>query len=400
MRIGIVKPDYKITGGFEVVVNRMKQELEFAGHNVEIIYVDETTTAFNDIPIQLDNNMVYKNPEFFKYINSYWKYMKLDLNKYDAVFSTQPPSFAIDHPKHIALFYHHAKIYYDLSNLIQEVGLSQPYHQKAVEVIREIDTLALSKTSKILAGSQTVKRRLQQFNGIFDNVDVIYAGIDPEIYNYNGEINYRDPIVVGRHEFPKRPELFAKAMKNLPQLSGRIVGVGGRTDDLKKIDQILTYCYKENIDIDDQTVWKYMSNGNFTHEHNKLQKLFKQNKLTSNVIFTGRVTKEDLLKEYANSLCVVCPAYEEDYGLTAIEAMSFKKPVIACKDGGGYAELIQDGVNGFLVEPTSSAISQAIKTLAEDPKKCVEMGLASYEISRKYTWDNTRKKLIDALVSY
>jgi glycosyltransferase involved in cell wall biosynthesis len=398
MRIGIIKPDYKITGGFEVVVNRMKVELESTGHNVEMVYVDETDTSVTDIPLTIGNEMLYKNPQFFRYINSYWKFMKMDLKKYDAVISTQPPSFATEHRKHISLFYHHMKVYYDMSNLIQEVGLSQPYHRKAVEVIREIDTLALSKTSRILAGSLTVKERLEKFNGISDNVDVIYAGIDPEIYNYQGPIDYIDPIVVGRHEFPKRPELFVKAMKYLHDKKGRVVGAGGRTDDLIKIDHILSYCAMESFVIQDDIVWKRMSNGNFSGEHEQLLRLSNKSKVKSNIVFTGRVSKEELLKEYSNALCVVCPAFEEDYGLTAIEAMAFKKPVIACKDGGGYAELIQDGVNGFLVDPTSEAIANALKKLIDDKQLCIRMGEAAYDASRNYNWDNTRKKLIDTIL--
>jgi glycosyltransferase involved in cell wall biosynthesis len=263
MRIGIVKPDYKIIGGFEVVVNRLKFELENSGYSVDLLKVDETEQTINNIPAVIENNMFYKNPEFFRYINSYWKYLKMDVKKYDAIISTQPPSFASEHHNHIALFYHHMKIYYDMSSLIQEAGLNQPYHHKAVEVIREIDTLALSKVSKILAGSKTIKGRIRDFNNITNNVDVIYAGIDSEIYDYNGSISYINPIVVGRHEFPKRPELFVKAMKHLPTINGRVVGSGGRTDDLIKIDGILTYCFKEGIDIEDTVLWKRMSNGNF-----------------------------------------------------------------------------------------------------------------------------------------
>jgi glycosyltransferase involved in cell wall biosynthesis len=399
MRIGIVKPDYKITGGFEVVVNRMKVELESSGHKVEMVYVDETDTLIRDIPLDIGNEMIYKNPQFFRYINSYWKYLKMDLNKYDAVISTQPPSFAVEHRNHIALFYHHMKVYYDLSNLIQEVGLAQPYHRKASEVIQEIDTIGLSKTTRILAGSKTVKKRLQIFNGISDNVDVIYAGIDPDIYNYQGPYKYMDPIVVGRHEFPKRPELFVKAMKLIPAKSGRVVGAGGRTDDLMKIDQILTYCAANSINIPDEVVWKQMSNGNFTSDHDQIMRLGKKQRPNSNIIFTGRVSKDQLLNEYSNALCVVCPAFEEDYGLTAIEAMAFKKPVIACKDGGGYAELIEDGVNGFLVDPTSDAIANAMNKLINDVDLCMKMGEAAYQTSRKYNWDNTRKKLIESLLN-
>lgn len=397
MKIGIVKPDYKISGGFEVVVNRLKLELELRGHEVQMVYVDATDTTTNDIPYIINQDMVYKNPEFFKYINMYWKYLKMDLSQYDAVISTQPPSFAIQHPKHISLFYHHMKFFYDMSDLILEVGLQQPYHHKSVQVIREIDTISLSKVTTILAGSQTIKNRIKQFNNLSNNVDVIYAGIDPDIYHFNGQVSYEYPIVVGRHEFPKRPELFVKAMKLLPNLIGKVVGAGGRTDDLKKIDNLLTYTSQVGIVITDDIVWKQMSNGKFGFEYEKHIQNAKKNRTSSNVIFTGRVSTESLFEEYSKASCVVCPAYEEDYGLTAIEAMSFKKPVIACKDGGGYAELIEDGINGFLVDPTSDAIAEAIQKIAENKEIAIRMGNAAYETSRKYTWSNTIDKLLEHL---
>ncbi|CAH1208516.1 D-inositol-3-phosphate glycosyltransferase [Paenibacillus allorhizoplanae] len=397
MKIGIIKPDYKITGGFEVVVNRLKLELELIGHEVQMVYVDATDSTTNDIPYNISQDVFYKNPEFFKYINMYWKYLKMDVSQFDAVISTQPPSFAIQHPRHISLFYHHMKIFYDMSDLVLEVGLQQPYHHKSVQVIREIDTLSLSKVRTILAGSQTIKNRIKQFNNLSNNVDVIYAGIDPDIYHFNGRVAYEYPIVVGRHEFPKRPELFVKAMKRLPHLVGKVVGAGGRTDDLKKIDNLLAYTSREGIDITDDVVWKQMSNGKFSFEYEKLIQTAKKNKSSSNVIFTGRVSSEQLFEEYSKASCVICPAFEEDYGLTAIEAMAFKKPVIACKDGGGYAELIEDGINGFLVDPSSAAIADAIRKISENKDLAIRMGNAAYETSRKYTWSNAIAKLVEHL---
>lgn len=393
MKIGIVKPDYKITGGFEVVVNHIKDELERQGHSVDIIYLDATKNELSSIPYSLTTQEYEQNPEFFKYINYFWEYMKMDLSKYDAVISTQPPSFAIQHPRHYALFYHHSKVHYDLSELIQETGLQRPFHKKAQEILREIDSLSLSKVTTILAGSRTIKDRIFRYNNLSNNVDLFYAGIDNEIYNYKGHTQYDSPIVVGRHEFPKRPELFVSAMKKLPSYQGRIIGEGGRTDDLKKIDQLLSYAAIKNIIIEDDVIWKKMSNGFFSDEHLNLLSQSYKGKLKSNIIFTGRVSRKDLLKEYANALCVVCPAYEEDYGLTAIEAMCFKKPVIACVDGGGYAELIKDGVNGYLVEPNSEALAEAIFKLISNPDLAKKMGENAYETSRFYSWENAMNKI-------
>lgn len=139
-------------------------------------------------------------------------------------------------------------------------------------------------------------------------------------------------------------------------------------------------------------------NGSFTNEHLDILHKSQKTHLKSNVIFTGRVSKDELFKEYANALCVVCPAYEEDYGLTAIEAMSFKKPVIACTDGGGYAELIKDGVNGFLVEPNSNALAEAIYKLASNPDLAKQMGVNAYETSRLYSWKNAMRTISETII--
>ena len=44
------------------------------------------------------------------------------------------------------------------------------------------------------------------------------------------------------------------------------------------------------------------------------------------------------------------PSYKEGFGVVYIEAMSFGKPVIGVR-GEGINDIIEDGVNGMLVEP-------------------------------------------------
>jgi glycosyltransferase involved in cell wall biosynthesis len=65
--------------------------------------------------------------------------------------------------------------------------------------------------------------------------------------------------------------------------------------------------------------------------------------------------------------------------------MAIGKPVIACIDGGGYVELIEDGVDGFLVEATGPAIAAAIERL-KDPAVARAMGARGREKARAYTW--------------
>jgi glycosyltransferase involved in cell wall biosynthesis len=116
------------------------------------------------------------------------------------------------------------------------------------------------------------------------------------------------------------------------------------------------------------------------------------------VTFLGRLAKEEVLREYASALCVVCPAFDEDYGLTCLEAMALGKPVIACVDGGGYVELIEDGFDGFLVEATGPAIAAAIERL-KDPAFAREMGARGREKARAYTWSKAIDHVERALLT-
>jgi glycosyltransferase involved in cell wall biosynthesis len=114
------------------------------------------------------------------------------------------------------------------------------------------------------------------------------------------------------------------------------------------------------------------------------------------VKFLGRRPKDDLVREYASALCVVCPAFDEDYGLTCLEAMALGKPVIACVDGGGYVELIEDGVDGFLVQATGPAIAAAIDRL-KDQSVARAMGARGREKAKAYTWPRAIDQLEHAL---
>jgi glycosyltransferase involved in cell wall biosynthesis len=89
----------------------------------------------------------------------------------------------------------------------------------------------------------------------------------------------------------------------------------------------------------------------------------------------------------ASAVCVVAPAYDEDYGLTAIEAMAAGTPVIVCRDGGGLVELVDDGVTGLVVEPTGAAIAAAIRTLVDDPELARRLGEQGREAARAHTLD-------------
>jgi glycosyltransferase involved in cell wall biosynthesis len=70
----------------------------------------------------------------------------------------------------------------------------------------------------------------------------------------------------------------------------------------------------------------------------------------------------------------VHPSYGEPFGLSIVEAMAMRKPVIACNTGG-VPEIITHGEDGWLVEERSAdAVAAAISTLLNDKALCQRIG--------------------------
>ena len=395
MKIAVVKPDYKITGGFEIAMDRIIAGLRERKHEVKYIKVDMTQPSMIIGDISIPYNIFEKNREFFTYTSAIDQFAKLDLSEFDLVVCTQPPSFAVNHPKTANIFYHHQRIYYDLYDLLLETRtVDRDIHSLSAKYVREIDTKFITQDKLFIAGGQHIADRLKHFNNI-DAGAVVRIGIDDAYFNYNGPISYNDPIYVGRHEFPKRPEMFIHAMKHTEGITGRVVGQGGKTEDLKRIDRLLSYTHSHNQPMEDDFLWKTVM-----MDLDKYYSPKYDAEKDPQVVFTGRLTEADLIKEYAECLCIVCPSFDEDFGLTPIEAMAFRKPAIVCADGGGYVETVKDGVTGFVVEPTAEAIAEKITYLKNNPDIARQMGENAYLESRKYDWKKVNDQLNSILVDF
>lgn len=78
----------------------------------------------------------------------------------------------------------------------------------------------------------------------------------------------------------------------------------------------------------------------------------------------------------------VHPSYGEPFGLSIVEAMAMRKPVIACNTGG-VPEIITHGKDGWLVEERSAeAVATAMSTLLRDRELGRRMGEQARETVR------------------
>ena len=165
-------------------------------------------------------------------------------------------------------------------------------------------------------------------------------------------------LFVGRHIERKGICYLIEAAKHLPrdQFEIRIVGVGDLTNKLKA----------QAAEIED----------------------------AAEIIFTGKLSPEELANEYRTANVFTLPAIvdskgdTEGLGVVLIEAMELGLPVVA-SNVGGIPDVVVDGVSGILVpEKDPEALAGAYRRLAADPglvKQLLEG--AQKRIAECFSWD-------------
>jgi glycosyltransferase involved in cell wall biosynthesis len=104
------------------------------------------------------------------------------------------------------------------------------------------------------------------------------------------------------------------------------------------------------------------------------------------VVFTGR--RDDIAAVTADLDIAILPSLREAQGISILEAMARRKPVVASAVGG-IPEVVTDGVEGLLVPPADpSALAEAIVRLARSPSLRERLGEAGYRtVAERFSID-------------
>jgi glycosyltransferase involved in cell wall biosynthesis len=189
--------------------------------------------------------------------------------------------------------------------------------------IRMWDRVSAERPDKIIANSNFIKRRIAKY---FRRESVV---INPPVDISNFEISQEKDdyfLVAGRLMAYKRFDIAIEAFNEL----GLPLKVIGRGPELKRL----------------------------------------QKKAKSNIEFLGRVSDEELRKNFSRCQAFIFPQ-EEDFGIMAIEAMASGTPLIAYR-GGDIEEHMQEGKSGiFFSRQTATDLISAVrkfKSCDYDPK--------------------------------
>ncbi len=228
-----------------------------------------------------------------------------NLTEFDAIVSSSSAfsKGVIIKPNAVHICYCHTPTRYLWSDTHSYVSeLRVPWFIKAILLpilsqLRLWDHAAAQRVDLFVANSKTVQERIKKYYG--KNSIVIHPPVNTEKFFISSEPkNY---FLVGGRLVPyKRYDLIIQAF-NRTGLPLKIFGTGPIEEELKKT-------------------------------------------ANSNIEFVGRVSDQELVNLYVNCRAFLHPQ-EEDFGITAVEAMAAGRPIIAYRKGGA-TETVVEGVTG------------------------------------------------------
>ncbi|MFX0135050.1 MAG: glycosyltransferase [Candidatus Hodarchaeota archaeon] len=239
------------------------------------------------------------------------------------------------------------------------------------------EEMMYEKCPQLFAESQDEKTKLLKYYGQkYDKkVTIIPPGVNTEIWH---------PKLVNSDKHP---------LNNLfPVKDHRYIFSVSRIDHRKGLDLLIeaTPLLREKFDEDIKIVI-----GGGTKKGRELKPYEKTlHELASKIdpkkdfiYLTGYIPDEDILDYYNGSAVFILPSRWELFGITMLEAMACKKPVIATKFGGP-ASIIEDGKNGILVDPTNKEeLASKIIEVLKDKEKAKNLGKNALKtIIEKYSW--------------
>jgi len=201
---------------------------------------------------------------------------------------------------------------------------------------------------------------------------IVPNGIDPETYrNLPSKgffrsrlgVNGQTPLVLflGRINFKKGLDLLIQGFPYVAQSfpKARLVIAGPDNEGYKT--KVIHWCSEHGID--------------------------------NRTFFLDFLDREEVKQAYIDADVFVLPSYSENFGLTVIEAMACRCPVVISNQVNIWRE-VQDLGAGLATEPDPRALSDAIIQVLKNKNASLKMGMIGRcAVMENYTWPNIVEQL-------
>lgn len=230
----------------------------------------------------------------------------------------------------------------------------------------KIEKEGVEKADKIIAVSQFTKNQiLRSYNVNQDKISVIYNAIDKNEFSTNNQDkdypdfnNKKVVLFLGRITLHKGPDYFIKAAKK----------VLDHRDDV-------VFVISGSGDMENQVIEQAADLG-----------------IADRVLFTGFLRNEKLKKIYKMATLYVLPSVSEPFGITPLESLACKTPVLVSNQSG-VSEILRHclKVDFWDIDEMANKIISVLDN--EELEKCLaDNGFLEID---NFRWDGVAEKIIE-----
>ena len=253
-----------------------------------------------------------------------------------------------------------------------EFGRNNGIHSDISRYINKIENDLVTEAWRVIVCSNFMKGEAEYaLYSPADKLDVIYNGINTEKFDFKFSPKERT-------EFRAR---FALPHEKIVMFVGRGVREKGCQVLIDAFPRIREGYHDAKLVI--------AGGGNRQHLIDQAAALG----VASQVLFTGFISDDDLLRLYKVADLACFPSLYEPFGIVALEAMASKTPVVV-SNSGGLPEVVEHDVTGTVtyVDNPASLAWGVLRDL-HDPETAKKLAVKAFDKTKKvFNWDLIAKQ--------
>jgi 1,2-diacylglycerol 3-alpha-glucosyltransferase len=375
VRIGIFTDTYEPQiNGVVTSIKMLQHELEKQGHEVFVLTVNDSMFRYDyDEKIvrvpglkfkSFDNNIltsIYPVRVFSKI-----KDWNLDVIHSHTEFGIGTFARIYAKQNNIPLVHTYHTVWEDYMHYVTKGH----FDKFARTVAKQLTKFYSNRSTELIVPTNKTKILLEKY-GVKKRIHVIPTGIDVERFNRK---NFT------QEEVNKLKKEFGLSLDDFIVL---FVGRLGKEKNIEFVIETMKTIVKENSKI------KLVITGKGPDEE-KLKNLVKKLKLENNIIFTG--PRKDIHYVYQITDVFVTASKTETQGLTVIEAMAARVPVL-CYEDDSFKIVLRHGKNGYFFTDKKTLAKQIIE-LSENTEKLEKMAKTAEEDAKEFSAENFARKVV------
>lgn len=130
-------------------------------------------------------------------------------------------------------------------------------------------------------------------------------------------------------------------------------------------------------------------------QQDELEAFIKEQDFPEQVNWVGWVDYGSLGAYFQQANIFVFPTFEDVWGMVVPEAMVFGKPIL-CSNGAASCELVVEGENGYIFDPTNAQeLSEKMRIFIDNPDLIESMGESSRQLISQKTPETAAKAYVE-----